>query len=845
MLTQRRSAALLACITTVALVVGPLGPPAQAAHPANSCLDVTPETSTNTTGTAHAIAGALLTNTQSGCNGAAVNAGSNLDVFFEITGPNDPDNGNTPASPDLSCRMNPNDSSCAVSYTGTAAGTDTILGWIDHDGDNVLDTADPQDSVTKTWQAPASTRAIDCDDASGDDTENNPTGQSETYTCSVTDPDGTDAGTARDPVANARVDAENLNGANDPDNSAAAGTADFNNACTTAAAGTCQFVLAPSEQQAGTALVCFWVDTDNDGAFDPAGAAEDGAECDTETAATEDTDLVDVVQKTWQTGPSIDCDDESGDDNQTNASTETETYSCTVTTDDGADQGIDRDPIASARIDYENLNGVNDPDNSAAAGNADANDACITGTAGTCTVVVSPSENQVGTAIYCFWYDSDSDAAFAPSGAVADGGGCTGETAATEDVDVIDAVSKTWIAAMSLDCDDESGDDSQINQAGQSERYDCTLTQPDGSDADTLPDPAANVKIDGENLNGPNDPDNSAAAGTADYNDGCTTSSLGKCSITIAASENESSTATICFWADGDADTAFAPAGSVLDGGGCAAETAATEDADEIDAVAKTWAFTDARTITCSDDLELFTGFSATIGCVLTDRFNAPVQGESVTFSSSGPGSITSPTSAISDANGAVSVTVTSGDGGPQVVTATITDDLSGAEPAEVDDCDRAANDPAGSTAGRCADSTTVMWEKVPLACATQGAIIGTEASETLTGTSGDDILCGLEGNDTINGLGGDDIIFGGAGNDTATGGKGRDAFYGASGNDRLSGGANDDQLRGQQGRDTLLGGRGDDTLRGGADRDVLHGGPGRDFCTDPEGSNPSTGCET
>jgi Tol biopolymer transport system component len=79
----------------------------------------------------------------------------------------------------------------------------------------------------------------------------------------------------------------------------------------------------------------------------------------------------------------------------------------------------------------------------------------------------------------------------------------------------------------------------------------------------------------------------------------------------------------------------------------------------------------------------------------------------------------------------------------------------------------------------------------------------GTAGNDVLVGTSGNDRICGFGGNDVIRGRGGDDVILGGDGNDTLLGGAGRDLVFGGRGND------------------TLLG-------RDGT-RDVLDGGPGRD----------------
>jgi Tol biopolymer transport system component len=100
---------------------------------------------------------------------------------------------------------------------------------------------------------------------------------------------------------------------------------------------------------------------------------------------------------------------------------------------------------------------------------------------------------------------------------------------------------------------------------------------------------------------------------------------------------------------------------------------------------------------------------------------------------------------------------------------------------------------PAGENRG--ADwLTTATCGKKP------ATIIGTAASETLTGGPGPDVFSGQGGKDTINGLGGKDLICGDAGNDKLNGGKGKDKLYGGKGNDKLNGG---------KGKDTCVGGKG------------------------------------
>ncbi|MCB2088489.1 MAG: calcium-binding protein [Sphingomonadaceae bacterium] len=83
----------------------------------------------------------------------------------------------------------------------------------------------------------------------------------------------------------------------------------------------------------------------------------------------------------------------------------------------------------------------------------------------------------------------------------------------------------------------------------------------------------------------------------------------------------------------------------------------------------------------------------------------------------------------------------------------------------------------------------------------------------TINGTEGTDFLDGTPGDDIINGLGGDDSIDAGAGNDTVHGGDGNDNVTGGSGNDTVYGDDGDDTVRSYAGTDMLYGGAGNDTI--------------------------------
>ena len=81
-----------------------------------------------------------------------------------------------------------------------------------------------------------------------------------------------------------------------------------------------------------------------------------------------------------------------------------------------------------------------------------------------------------------------------------------------------------------------------------------------------------------------------------------------------------------------------------------------------------------------------------------------------------------------------------------------------------------------------------------------------------LQGTDASEFVFGSTGNDVINAGGGSDVVICGSGNDTAQGGAGNDAVNGGTGNDFIDGDAGNDTLEGGVGNDNMAGGLGSDT---------------------------------
>lgn len=113
-----------------------------------------------------------------------------------------------------------------------------------------------------------------------------------------------------------------------------------------------------------------------------------------------------------------------------------------------------------------------------------------------------------------------------------------------------------------------------------------------------------------------------------------------------------------------------------------------------------------------------------------------------------------------------------------------------------------------------------------PMCFGKEATKVGTNDSDTISGTRGDDVIVGLGDRDFIRGLAGDDRICGGGHNDLIFGDNFR--CRGEAGRDRLDGDKGQDNLFGDSCRGGKAPGR-PDILRGGTDPDGLSGGPGDD----------------
>lgn len=779
-----------------------------------SRLDCSPETDRNPSGTSHSIT--CLAQAE----GGAVVAGAEVDV--EATGTNDPDNGNTVESPDFTCTTLSNGTCFIVHGPGgvgssNSAGTTTYRAWIDLDKNNSTMTGDD---------------AIDLDEQRAEPTD-------------TTEPDNTDvvekiwiasrldcnpeadtnpAQTAHTVTCratdqlNAGVSGMSIDveatGANDPDNANSPTTPDFS--CTTGSTGECSFIHGPGGRGTTTAFgrTLYRAWIDADG-----------------NDATTEADTAEGRDETVGASP-----------NPSPSPTGTTTPAPGPTA--GTPTPTPTSAAAGARLAQQ----TQSPSPTPTQGSPSP----------TPTRTATPGPTPTGTP--------------APTG--------PGSRAEPDDTDVVE---KNWSAVPTRLASVPETDSAPVGSCNA-----FTITATDASN-----NPVVGVVVDVEqrhersdnatandepnvtfcrpgDTDGPNPSDvdttrGDLAPGTDGTNGGeaeQTTDVNGKVTIGVrvapASGSNGTGNVLVSFFFENE-------------------DNDDPDTGEPQDTSTKTWVPSQARTIDCKpENATNRVDTEHVVTCTVHDVNGQPADDEGVTFTEEGPGTFVSDSQVNTNSQGVARATVTSDARGDQTITGTLTTATEG-EP-DTDECERAANDPAGAPAGVCADTVNKEWRPAPRVesgpCKNfrqdsrtdrpggGQVIVGTPGNDRLIGTPGNDVICGLGGRDTIDGNAGNDVIAGAGGKDNITGGKGRDRITGGSGNDDvkgsggndrisgrggndiLNGGAGGDDLFGNGGDDALRGGPGPDRLDGGTGDDVLNGGGGRDACSGGGGSDALRRCE-
>lgn len=615
-------------------------------------------------------------------------------------------------------------------------GTSSITAWADEDDNDERQQAEPFDTTTVTFTrqspspsqssaspsgtspsptatqsasasptasqssaSPGRAQTLNCEP----ETDTNPVNSSHTFVCTVNDGSG--------PVSGVNVDVE-MTGANDNDGDSR-NTPDMS-CTTTGEAGNCTVTHGPggfgSTGETGTTVYRAWIDSDGSNGTVEADPTEGVSEFGQPGQQGAEPDNTDVVEKTWVRAP-LDCSPEQ-DGNPTGSS---HTITCQASQAGGG-------PVQQGTHIVAEAIGANDPDSSETYQTPDFE--CRTNQQGSCSFTHGPggtgSTNFEGITRYRVWIDQD-NANSTVEADTTEGRDELAEPGSDQESDGTDVVQKSWTRTpQTLTIEPESdsasvgacnaftitvlGNDGRAvsgllidleqrhERAGNQTNADepfvffCTPRSEDG------PNPSAVDQTQGD-LDPPDEsPDNPGTAGGETLTP---TDQSGRVTVGIAVdpangSDGSGTVNLVAFFeTDDDNDP---------------------EAGEPQDTATKTWVPREPRTIACTPDTDTNpAGTQHVVTCTVVDRFGDPVEGEAVTFTEDGQGDFAS-RGTRTDANGQVRAVTTSSAPGSQTITATLDRDLQGAEPGEVDECDRPAGTPAGSQAGTCSDSVTKTW---------------------------------------------------------------------------------------------------------------------------------------
>ena len=137
--------------------------PAGASHPQSLCIDAEPD---RHFAVSNDDLGDSLTVSRGGsdadhppdsdCHIEAGSTGDSVEIDFEVTGAADPDSGDSPETPDLTCTIEAEASTCSIVPPVSGGGSQEIVAWVDEDQDNQtieLDLAEGQDEDSSSGDA--------------------------------------------------------------------------------------------------------------------------------------------------------------------------------------------------------------------------------------------------------------------------------------------------------------------------------------------------------------------------------------------------------------------------------------------------------------------------------------------------------------------------------------------------------------------------------------------------------------------------------------------------------------------------------------------------------------------
>jgi Ca2+-binding RTX toxin-like protein len=670
--------------------------------------------------------------------------------------------------PEADC---PDDPTNNVIYSG---GTGSPVSTINCPGQAAASAGlepDCTDVVEVDWeQVGGLLKAVDCDDSTGPDTERetNTPGTPEEYRCRVFNQFGSG-------MNGIKVYAEVESLLNDPDTVDGPSYDSPDYTCQRPAgqtgsdpdqppllqdSGVCYIEITQAEGDLGLSEICFWAaradeDPGQTGTArcvtegEPTGEAQSADGSDTAN------DLADQVELSWASIATftLDCEPET----DSNPAGTAHTVTCSAT-----------DPVNNQKVDGVDvsveISGAGDTDMSSAPIVPD--NGCTTAANGSCSF--THTSTTTGTTTYRAWID-DGTPEPRTDGTDQDVDRTEGQVESATpgekaEPDSTDVMTKTWTAAPSTLTMEPEADTAAVGECNP-----FTITVTTGSGNNVQPVSNAVIDVEQRHANASNNTNNdeptttfcTPPTGPNPSSVDTTRGDLGPGSAQTNDRENPDNVGTAGGETTKTTDSngqitigIFVAATSGSDGSGEVVVHAFYDPNDNDDPDAgepqdtstKTWTSAgsqDARTIDCTPKTATNpVNTDHTVTCTVKNRTGGNVQGEGVTFSETGPGSIKGSASGTTNAQGQVTVTVTSAEQGTQTITATLNDDTT-AEP-DNDECDRAASDPSGAPAGKCSDSVTKTWVAEgarSINCEPETATTSTEDTHTVTcvvtGTTG------------------------------------------------------------------------------------------------------------
>ncbi|HWL65863.1 MAG TPA: hypothetical protein VNP73_07805 [Actinomycetota bacterium] len=138
-------------LVAAVLVMGTVAIPAEGSHPTRQCIDAEPDFhygvvndgKTDRLRVSLGVSDDENHPPKEGCiTEDGTGSGQETEIDFEITGESDPDDSDTPESPDRTCTIPRDDDTCRITPPSSAGGFQVTRAWVDADNSNATVEAD-------------------------------------------------------------------------------------------------------------------------------------------------------------------------------------------------------------------------------------------------------------------------------------------------------------------------------------------------------------------------------------------------------------------------------------------------------------------------------------------------------------------------------------------------------------------------------------------------------------------------------------------------------------------------------------------------------------------------------